>query len=542
METEPQKHISWLQEYRWFLLLEGVLASGIFFADLSIELGVAGGVLYVALVLVALWARQKRYIWGAAVLGTVLTILGYWFSPPGGEFWKVVVNRTLSILAIWVTAFLCYLFKVNEAALQEAHEKLEKQFRNLSQKDAELEIANDQLAEIIDKRTQKLQATNLFLEQEVKKNLLANKELESAHQRLATIFSSVGVGVYGLDLEGKTTFCNPSGAMMMGYRIEEIVGKKQHELIHHSRPDGSPYPKEECFIYAAFTVGASYRMEDEVFWRKDGTCFQVDYTSSPLFEDGVLVGAVVTFQDISAQKQIEEERETLLSNLEHMNTELRNFAHVVSHDLKEPLRGITYNSKWLSQDFGVTLGKEGKEYLARLNHNTERMFHLINGLLQFAEVGHVQELSVPVQSGPLVERVVKSLTPPEGIEIEIQEPMPEVVFPPVRLEQVFQNLIVNGVRHFGKKKGKVVVSCKDTEEFWQFQVWDNGQGIHPQHFDRIFEMFQTLDGNKSPDSTGIGLALVKKIVEQNGGEIQVESEFGEFTSFSLTVPKKYKGG
>ena len=91
---------SWLQEYRWFLLLEGVLASGIFFVDMYIELGVATGVLYIALVLVALWARQKRYVWGAAVLGTILTVLGYWLSPPGGEFWRVAINRILSIVLI----------------------------------------------------------------------------------------------------------------------------------------------------------------------------------------------------------------------------------------------------------------------------------------------------------------------------------------------------------------------------------------------------------------------------------------------------------
>lgn len=528
---------SWLQEYRWFLLFEGLLASGIFYLDLSLELGIAGGVLYIGLVLVALWARQKRYIWGAAVLGTVLTVVGYWLSPPGGEFWKVAINRTIALLLIWGTAFFCYLFKLNEENLEEVNGQLEEQFKDLAKKDAELEFANQQLGKKVEDRTHKLQATNLFLEQEVKKNILAAKELKNTHQRLTTIVNASGVGIYGLDLDGRTTFCNLAGAAMMGYGIEEIVGKNQHELIHHSRPDGSLYPKEECFIYYAFTTGASYRVGDEVFWRKDGTCFQVEYISSPLFDGGDLVGAVVTFKDISVQKHKEKERETLLSDLEHMNVELKNFAHVVSHDLKEPLRGITFNSTWLIQDFGEILGEEGKKYLDRLTHNTERMYHLINGLLEFAEVGNVQELSIPVQSGALVESVVGALSPEGDIAIEIREPMPEVVYPPIRLEQVFQNLIVNGVKHFGKQKGKVVVSCTDIGEFWQFQVWDNGQGVHPQHFDRIFEMFQSLDRSKSPDSTGIGLTLVKKIVEQNGGKIQVESEVGSFTCFSFTVPK-----
>ena len=537
MGINPLERKGWLREYRWFLLVEGLLAAGFFFVDLSIELGVAGGVLYIGLVLVALWARQKRYIWGAAILGTILTVLGYWLSPPGGELWKVVMNRILAVLAIWVTAFLCYLFKASDQALEEAHEKLADQFEILSQKDAQLEVVNKQLEKKVDERTQKLQATNLFLEQEVKKNVKAKKELENAHLRLKTIVDAAGVGVYGLDLEGRTTFCNPSAAAMVGYGIEEIVGKKQHELIHHHRPDGSPYPGEECFIYAAFSAGASYRIRDEVFWRKDGTSFPVEYISSPIFEEGSPVGAVVTFKDVSAQKKIEEEQTALLSDLEDMNAELKNFAHVVSHDLKEPLRGITFNSKWLIQDFGEILGERGKGYLDRLTHNTEKMHHLIRDLLQFAEVGHSQELLTTVQSGPLVESIIRYLPPTGDITIEVQTPMPEVVYSPIRLEQVFQNLIVNGVRHFGKQKGKVVISCNDVGQFWEFQVWDNGQGIDSRHFDRIFEIFQSLSRDKSPDSTGIGLALVKKIVEQNGGKVQVESEVGEFTRFSFTVSK-----
>lgn len=538
MGTQSLKLKSWLREYRWLLLSEGLLATSIFYIDLSLELGVAGGVLYITLILVALWARQKHFILGAAVLGTALTVLGYWLSPPGGEFWKVAVNRALSILLIWGTAFFCYLFKLNEQGLQEAHDQLGEQFKSLAKKDSELEFVNKQLEEKVEERTKKLKTSNLFLEQEVKKNVRAKKELENVHIRLRTIVNAAGTGIYGIDLEGRVAFCNFSAAAMFGYDIDEIVGEKSHDLTHHSRKDGSPYPKEECYICSTYILGATYRVDDEVFWRKDGTSFLVEYITVPLFEEGTLVGAVVTFKDISAQKQNERERETLLSDLEHMNVELKSFAHVVSHDLKEPLRGITFNSKWLVEDFGEILGVAGKEYIERITDNSERMSNLIDGLLKFSEVGNIQELTIPVQSGPLVEMVIKGIRPAGDIDIQIRAPMPEVVYPPIRLEQVFQNLIVNAIKHFGKQKGKVVVSCTETEGFWQFEVWDNGQGIHPQHFDRIFKMFQSLDNKKSSDSTGIGLALVKKIVEQNGGGIQVESEVGEFAAFKFTVPKK----
>jgi PAS domain S-box-containing protein len=538
MKTENK---GWLREYRWFLLLEIFLAASIFSLDLSMELGIAGGVLYVALVLVALWAKQKRYVWGMAVLGTILTILGYWLSPPGGEFWKVAVNRIISLSVIWATAVLCYFFKVSEKSLEEAHDNLAEQFKSLAKKDAELEYFNRQLEEKVEQRTRQLHATNIFLEREVKNNLQAKKELENVHQRLKTTVNAAGVGVYGLDLEGRTTFCNLAGAAMLGYDVEEFVGKNQHALIHHSKPDGSPYPREECFIYSAFTEAASYRVSDEVFWRKDKTRIEVEYISSPIYEGNNIVGSVVTFKDISAQKQIEGERENLFSELADKNVELKNFAHAVSHDLKEPLRGISINSNWLAKDFGGKLGDAGQKLIDRLCFNAEKMYHLINGLLKFAEVGNSKELSTPVQSEALVEMIVKYLPPETTIAVEIQSPMPEVVYPPIRLEQVFQNLIVNGIRHFGKKKGKVVVSCVPQGEYWCFRVWDNGQGIPKKHFARIFEMFQSLDSKKSPDSTGIGLSLVKKIVEQNRGSIWVESEFGEYTCFNFTVRKNFRG-
>lgn len=248
MGTQSLKLKSWLREYRWLLLSEGLLATSIFYIDLSLELGVAGGVLYITLILVALWARQKHFILGAAVLGTALTVLGYWLSPPGGEFWKVAVNRALSILLIWGTAFFCYLFKLNEQGLQEAHDQLGEQFKSLAKKDSELEFVNKQLEEKVEERTKKLKTSNLFLEQEVKKNVRAKKELENVHIRLRTIVNAAGTGIYGIDLEGRVAFCNFSAAAMFGYDIDEIVGEKSHDLTHHSRKDGSPYPKEECYI------------------------------------------------------------------------------------------------------------------------------------------------------------------------------------------------------------------------------------------------------------------------------------------------------
>ena len=135
----------------------------------------------------------------------------------------------------------------------------------------------------------------------------AEEELERLSRQHQLILNSAGEGIYGLDLEGRTTFCNPAAARMMGWEVEELLGKPQHDILHHTRIDGSPYPREECPIYAAFNDGKVHHVDDEVFWRKDGTSFPVEYTSTPIRDErGELVGAVVTYRDITERKRTEE--------------------------------------------------------------------------------------------------------------------------------------------------------------------------------------------------------------------------------------------
>lgn len=132
------------------------------------------------------------------------------------------------------------------------------------------------------------------------------EQLQKATRQNELILSSAGEGIFGLDLEGNITFCNPAASKMLGYRKEELLGQLQHTLIHHSKPDGSPYPREDCHIYAAFKDGKVHRESEEVFWRKDGTSFPVEYVSTPIQEKGKLAGAVVTFKDITERKKAEQ--------------------------------------------------------------------------------------------------------------------------------------------------------------------------------------------------------------------------------------------
>ncbi|MDP2845323.1 MAG: PAS domain S-box protein, partial [Candidatus Methanoperedens sp.] len=154
----------------------------------------------------------------------------------------------------------------------------------------------------------------------ISRDITERKKAEEALERLRRqnelILNSAGEGILGLDLQGRHTFVNPSAARMFGYEVEELIGKSSHEIWHHSRSDGSPYPKEECPIYAAYKDGAVYRVRDEVFWRKDGASFPVGYTSTPILKDGKIVGTVVTFSDITERKQAEETLKKLSSAIE----------------------------------------------------------------------------------------------------------------------------------------------------------------------------------------------------------------------------------
>ena len=175
----------------------------------------------------------------------------------------------------------------------------------------------------------------------------AEEEIERLARRNELILDSAGEGIYGVDRGGRSTFVNPAAARMLGWDAKELLGRPQHELIHHSRPDGTPYPPSECPIYAALTDGEVRRVDDEVFWRKDGTCFPVEYTSTPIWEDGAIVGAVVTFTDASGRRENEE---VLRRSEEHFRSLIRNASDIVT--LYEADGTVRYTSPALKRVLG----------------------------------------------------------------------------------------------------------------------------------------------------------------------------------------------
>ncbi len=243
--------------------------------------------------------------------------------------------------------------------------------------------------------------------------------------------------------------------------------------------------------------------------------------------------------EISQRKQVENQLKVLVEEVERGNKELQEFAYVVSHDLKAPLRGITSLAGWLAEDYGEVLDQEGKEMLDRLVGRTLRMNHLIDGILQYSRVGRTKAEPQQLDVKAIVEDLIDELAISDKIKILIPHPLPPVVFDKILLHQILQNLLGNAVKHMGKPQGQITVTCRKRkkEKLWEFCVKDTGTGIEERYHQRIFQIFQTLTAANQEGSTGIGLSLVKKIVERNGGTVWLESQPGAGSKFYFTIPQ-----
>ncbi len=223
--------------------------------------------------------------------------------------------------------------------------------------------------------------------------------------------------------------------------------------------------------------------------------------------------------------------------LEKRNQELDQFAYVTSHDLKAPLRAIANLSQWIEEDTAELLTDETRHQMNLLRGRVHRMEALINGLLQFSRSGRVSCDKSSVAVGSLLTEIVDSLAPSPEFSVEIASNMPTLVTERLPLEQVFSNLIGNAIKHHPRLDGKVQISVQDKGAAYEFTIADDGRGIAPEYHDKIFGIFQTLEARDRSENTGIGLAIVKKIVENHGGKIKIDSVEGNGAKFSFTWNK-----
>lgn len=297
----------------------------------------------------------------------------------------------------------------------------------------------------------------------------------------------------------------------------------------------------EAFLATARALHDRPEQEDHgTLHFRDGRV--VEYYLKPQSLGDHIVGRVWSFRDVTRAYRAQQEQERLLEQVAAINEELRHFAYVVSHDLKAPLRGIKLLTEWLCTDYSDRLGDDAQENLALLQNRVRRMYNLIEGVLQYSRVGRIYENHTRVNLNAVLTSIIDTIAPPDHIAITVEGTLPTIECEKTRIVQVFQNLLTNAVKYMDKADGRIVVAHQDAGDAWQFSVSDNGPGIEACHFERVFKIFQTLTSRDEFESTGVGLTLVKKIVELYGGEIWIESELGQGATFHFTLPKHIETG
>jgi light-regulated signal transduction histidine kinase (bacteriophytochrome) len=260
---------------------------------------------------------------------------------------------------------------------------------------------------------------------------------------------------------------------------------------------------------------------------------------------------IVVVEDIQERKQSElllQERakelsylNTVLSRttakLKRRNQELDQFAYVASHDLKAPLRAIANLSEWIEEDLAGSLPPENQRQMELLRGRVHRMEALIDGLLAYSRVGRTQVSAEPLDVGAMLRDLVDSLDPPPDFVVEIMPNMPVFTTRRAPLQQVFLNLINNSIKHHNRSDGHIQIAVQERECFYEFSVTDDGPGIDPRYHNKIFQIFQTLEARDARENTGMGLSIVKKIVETEGGSIEVDSELNHGSTFRFFWPQ-----
>ena len=356
-------------------------------------------------------------------------------------------------------------------------------------------------------------------------------KLEESNKKYKDLFDNMYDAMMTVGNDGRFIHVNEAAQRLTEYTVEELSKLRIQDIVH---PDDMA--KTHRYLDLLYTEGFYSNYQGRII-TKFGKEKYVQINSNAIIKEGKVIGSRDIVRDITALKLAEKKRELLYTQLELANKELKDFAYIVSHDLKAPLRAISSLSNWIAEDYMDLFDDEGKKHLNLLIGRADRMQKFIEGILQYSRIGRVQLEKYPVNINQLIDEVIEDLSPPSHFNLIIDENIPEIKCEKIRIRQVFQNLIGNAIKYNDKKIGIIKVSYEDSYTHHKFIVADNGPGIEEKHFDKIFKIFQTLQSKDQLESTGIGLTIVKRIVELHNGKIWINSLPGQGSSFIFNLQK-----
>jgi PAS domain S-box-containing protein len=398
----------------------------------------------------------------------------------------------------------------------------------------DLHAARDDLEKRVQVRTSELARANELLEIEIEDRQKKEEELLESEALYHSLVNHLPLCMARKDLSGTFTFVNRALAELLGREPEDFVGCTDWELFTEEQA-------ERCRQDDAEVARAGKLLDKiEIFTLPDGTTRHLHVLRTPTYDaEGRIIGTQLTFWDVTSQRQTEEERDRYAHELERSNQDLEQFAYSVSHDLQSPLRTVASYCQLLQKRYAGQFDPEADEFLTGAIEGARRMRRLLDDLLSYSRVATRAHQFLPADANTVLKEALFNLqvTIDENQAEVTHEELPSVVCDATQLMQLFQNLIGNAIRYRSEAPPRIQVRCDEQPDHWTFHVRDNGVGIEPRHQARIFQIFQRLYAEHEIPGSGIGLAICKRIVERHGGKIWVESQAGEGSTFSFTLPK-----
>lgn len=352
-----------------------------------------------------------------------------------------------------------------------------------------------------------------------------------SERKLRNIIESVANGVLFMDDKGQIIEFNPAAEEIFSCTAQHVIGSNIEQLI----PALDDITQEVLAIPENKTGLGETREYAGMRLGGDTISLEANFSAIELQGKRYYTGIV---RDVSRRKERENELQKTLADLQLSNDDLEKFAYIASHDLKSPLRAIDNLSNWLAEDLDGKLEGASQNHLVMLRSRVKRMENLLDSLLEFTRAGHAVKDGETINCYTLIEEIFDYINVPAEFSCTIDPGFKAIELPRMPIEQVLHNLISNAVKHHNRDDGVVKVTLKSVGDFYEISVIDDGDGIADMYHERIFEMFQTLKRRDEIEGSGMGLALVQKIVHRNGGRVSLVSEEGQGAAFTFTWPKE----